>query len=111
MKKYVLLMVAFFFLSLTAQAQVDTAPLKFIPMQDNGRLKPYDTFARETLLLLYGKTTYNGRPAHEVIMTWFILPEAWSEKSIIHIERAELKETLKLDKEKKHFSPNELFAN
>lgn len=94
-----------------AKGQVDTSALKYMPMQEAGRLKPYDTFARESLQLIYGKSKYNGKPAHEIIMTWFILPEAWAKKPIVQIKRSQLKETLKLPKEKSFFTPNELFMN
>ena len=97
--------------SLVWSSGIDTSLMKSIPMQEAGRLKPYDTFARESLMLIYGKSKYKKRPAHEIVMTWFILPEAWSEKPIVQVKRAQLKETLKLEKTRDHFTPNELFAN
>ena len=33
-------------------------PLESIPIQDAGRIKPFDTFARESLRLIHGRTTY-----------------------------------------------------
>lgn len=111
MNHAVLTFVAMLFFIPSAWAKVDTSALKSIPMQEAGRLKPYDTFARESLLLIYGKSSYKKRPAHEIILTWFIMPEEWSEKPIVQVKHAQLKETLKLPKEETYFKPNDLFGN
>ena len=39
------------------------------------------TFARETLQLVYGKKTYEGKSATEVVFTWLLVPDrivAWA---------------------------------
>lgn len=105
-----LLSVVLLMTSVPASA-IDTSSVQAIPMQDAGRYKPYDSFARETLLLLYGKRKYNKRPAHEIVFTWFLLPEAWAKKEIIQLKQIQLKESLKLAKEESYFSPHELMTN
>ena len=42
------------------------AGLESIPVQDAGRIKPFDTFARESLALTWGKEKYKGKPATQV---------------------------------------------
>ena len=100
--------------------------LKELPVQDGGRVKPFNTFARETLQLIYGKekfrvpkqkeedpVTYRG--ANEVVFTWLLVPEHWRNIPLIQVRNGGLKEALGLDaeqvKEKTHFSPEELMNN
>ncbi len=82
--------------------------LSTIPVQAGGRIKPFDTFARESVRHIYGKreSTY----LHWV-MTWFLLPEEWFQKPFIWIEKARVKKALGLDKKQSHFSPLELLSN
>lgn len=81
-----------------------------IPVQDSGRVKPFDTFARESLQLVYGKREYNGKPAVEVIFTWMIMPHEWDEIEFVQIDQKDIKSHLKLDVSKKRFSPKELLS-
>lgn len=81
-----------------------------IPVQDAGRVKPFDTFARETLQLTYGKKEYNGKAATEVIFTWIIMPQHWDEVEFIQIDQKDLKRHLGLDVDKKRFSPKDILS-
>lgn len=102
--------------------------LKRLPIQDAGRVKPLDTFARETLQLVYGRTTYKPvpkvdysadgpkpdtrpRPALEIVMTWFLAPQFWDEQPIIELRLASLKKALNLETTRDRFAPRELFGN
>lgn len=109
--------------------------LKRLPIQDSGRIKPFDTFARETLQLVYGRTSYRPperrdeksesgyekadtdkrdrrtRPAMEIIVTWFLAPQFWDEQQIVEIKLASLKEALKVEPTRDRFTPRELVAN
>ncbi len=92
-----------------AQAAVGEK-IKYLPVQDGGRLKPYDTFARETLKLIYGKDTYEGKPATEVIFTWMLSPEAWQQKPIFEVRNREVLKGLALE-EKRYFTGEEVFGS
>lgn len=113
-----------------SQANTDSGmdSLKRLPIQDAGRIKPFDTFARETLQLVYGRTSYKpaektgsyesgakpdsrARPALEIVMTWFLAPQFWDEQPIIELRLAALKEALNLEKTRDRFTPRELFSN
>jgi cytochrome c-type biogenesis protein CcsB len=97
--------------SLPVFAQVGK-PLESLPVQDSGRVKPFDTFARESLQLVYGKKSFEGKSAVEVVFTWLLIPDHWMKTNFIELRHAGLKEALKItDKEKKYFSPEELFKN
>jgi ABC-type transport system involved in cytochrome c biogenesis permease subunit len=82
-----------------------------LPLQDNGRIKPFDTFARESLALMTGKSDFEGRPAAEVVMTWLLQPSAWEEKKIVEIRYGLLKKTLKLNENETKFSLKEILNN
>lgn len=107
----ILIAIAVLFSSLSAFAQVGK-PLEGLPIQDSGRVKPFDTFARESLQLVYGKKEFEGKSAVEVVFTWLLIPDHWMKTQFIELRHAGLKEALKIDeKEKKYFSPEELFKN
>lgn len=98
--------------SLSAFANVGE-PLERLPMQDSGRIKPFDTFARETLQLIYGKKSYEKKSATEVVFTWLLIPDHWMDTPVIEIRNKGVGEALKIqvDGEHKYFKPRDLFAN
>lgn len=102
-----------FFLALSFQALGMSLGdgLADLRVQDGGRIKPFDTFARESLQLIYGKSTYNGKSATEVVMTWILVPEPWQKMEIVELRHSGLKEALKLDASVKYMTPAVLFSN
>lgn len=108
MKKIALLAISLF-LSFSALASPGEA-LKFLPVQDGGRIKPYDSFAREMLEIVYGKTKFEGRAATEIVMTWMLSPQAWQGKKIFEVRNHQVLEALKLSKEQRYFTGDEIFA-
>lgn len=96
----------FFLSALTAQAS-----LEILPVQDGGRIKPYDSFAREMLSLLYGRETYKGRPATEVVLSWLLIPQEWSETEFILVRHSGLREAMNLDSKRLYYKPSELMMN
>ena len=82
-----------------------------LPVQAAGRMKPFNTFAKESLQLIYGRSHYNNKQASEVVFTWILMPLHWSGLEIIEIPRLELKQNLKLDLNKKYFSFNVITAS
>jgi cytochrome c-type biogenesis protein CcsB len=98
----------------TDQAGIDA--LRSIPVQDAGRIKPFDTLARESLQLVYGLQEYESprgdkRPAVEIVMTWMLVPQYWDGQQLMQVTHRGLKDSLKLNLEQKRFTPNELIAN
>ncbi len=65
MKAIYFLIIVGLFSSLAAKAEVTFAELA---IQDQGRVKPLDSFARESMQLLYGKKRYNGRNSAKFFM-------------------------------------------
>lgn len=115
MKKVALWVITLLLVSLTIFTGNDRHPyspaLKSLPVQDGGRIKPYDTFAREALELVYGKAKFEGKPAGEIVFTWMLQPEAWQEKSFIEIRHHLVKRALKLPEEQRYFQPKEIMAS
>ncbi len=109
---YILLFFLGLFSSVTEGAQkLASEPIRYLPVLDGGRIKPYDTFAKEVLQLVYGKTTYESKPAYEIVTTWWVQPDLWKDRPIFEIKHYALKEALGLAKETKYVSLNELFSN
>jgi cytochrome c-type biogenesis protein CcsB len=115
--KFLFLTVALTCSSLFAHADA-LQPLRALPVQDGGRLKPLDTFARESLQLIYGRQTFKmedgkggPRPATEIILTWMLQPAAWQNTQLFEINYGELKKSLKLPEERKYFSFNEIMGS
>ena len=80
---------------------------KTLPVQHEGRIKPFDTFSREILRKTYGKDYYKARSAVEVVLLWLIIPDSWKDIDLIFVEKG-IKKSLGLDLKKKHFSISEL---
>ncbi|HPI41017.1 MAG TPA: cytochrome C biogenesis protein, partial [Pseudobdellovibrionaceae bacterium] len=85
--------------------------LKYLPIQDSGRVKPFDSFSKEMLKLVYGKAEYQGRPAHEVVLTFFLTPEVWGDKPIFELRNFQILEILGLDIHQRYFKGADLFLN
>ncbi|MEN0058753.1 MAG: cytochrome c biogenesis protein CcsA [Bdellovibrio sp.] len=113
MRTFILAVVSFLVcwtVNLPALAATGEA-LKGLPVQDGGRVKPYDSFAREMLEIVYGKSKYEGQEATEIVMTWMLSPQAWQDKKIFEVRNHQLLEALKLPKDQRYFAGEELFAN
>ncbi|MAE72923.1 MAG: cytochrome C biogenesis protein [Bdellovibrionaceae bacterium] len=87
-----------------------TDSLKQLPVQDAGRVKPFDSFARETLQLVYGRQTYkspSGRKqsAHDVVFTWLITPELWQNVPLVQLNHNGLRESMRLEPVEGHRYP------
>lgn len=114
-----LTLVSLFSLSIFAvQAKAVTGDrIRYLPVQDAGRVKPFDTFAKETLEVIYGKKTYkpdeNAKPieAHWVVMTMMLSPESWGNRPLFEVKFHDVLDKLGLSKEKKYFTGEELFRN
>lgn len=85
--------------------------LGYLPVQDAGRIKPYDTFSKEMLEIVYGKSSFEGRGASEIIFTWMLSPTAWQGKKIFEVRNHEVLKALGLPIDQRYFSGEELFAN
>ena len=78
-------------------------------IQDRGRVKPYDTFARESVVYITGKNQWKGLSASEVTFGWLIsLDKEWQDEEFIRIDYKPLKEALGLEVKRQYFRPSEI---
>jgi cytochrome c-type biogenesis protein CcsB len=82
--------------------------LKQLPVQAGGRVKPLDTYAREFILEVYGKDSWEGHDATGVAMSMMADGDAWRQRPMIRVEHLELKDTYSLERARKYFSFEEL---
>ncbi len=82
--------------------------LRLIPVQSGGRIKPFDEFARETILSLTGGRSFGSYDPSEMILSMMVNPQAWAKQEIIRISNGEVNNQLLLDPARKYFSPSEL---
>jgi ABC-type transport system involved in cytochrome c biogenesis permease subunit len=101
--------------SRAALSPIPTA-LEELPIQENGRRKPYAVFAEETLRSLSGKSSVivAGKRvgALELITSLWLEPEQpWSDETLLLVSYGPLKKTLGISLEQKLFSYEALRHN
>jgi len=92
------------------------ADLERLAVQIDGRKKPLDTVAQETLTKLYGRTTYqpaegNPEPALATYLALWFNTRNWNQEPVVLVAYRPLKEAVGLDGERKHFTFQELTTN
>lgn len=85
--------------------------VRLIPVQSGGRMKPVDSFSRETVLFLTGSRSYQGWDPVDLLFSWIAFPEAWESTRFIQVGRIDVRRQLGLDESRTRFAPLELFRN
>jgi cytochrome c-type biogenesis protein CcsB len=85
--------------------------LRYLPVQDAGRIKPFDTFAREALELIHGKSHFKKRDAVQVVTTWMVNSDEWDKMDLFELRFSGLREALQLPSDRILYSGNELLTN
>ena len=94
----------------------DLGALRALAVQLDGRKKPLDTVAQETVAKIHGATTYklaNGAKEDSLstyLAMWFNTRN-WNEEPFVLVSYRPLKEAVGLDLERKQFAFQELMAN
>ena len=89
--------------------------IRYLPVQDAGRVKPFDTFAKETLQLVYGKQTYKPQEggksveAHWVVLTWMLSPESWVGRPLFEVKNKDILQKLGVESASSLYSGQDLF--
>ena len=86
----------------------DTSRLNFkqfglLAIQDGGRRKPIDTFARETLIRITGRSTYTDKAGrtwqpNDFLLSALLETHDWKSEPMMLVSFGKLKEQLGLDK-------------
>ncbi len=67
-----------------------------IPVQSGGRVKPFESFAREAVFSVTGKGSVEGKGAALIVWEWISKPEDWHTKSFLPVKYAPLREEFPL---------------
>ncbi len=95
--------------NLEAGAAVETTPeslneLRQIPVQQGGRVKPFDSFARESVQRLTGVERVGNQPAVVTVLSIMAHPDSWQEKPVLSVPFVPLREILGMNPKETHVS-------
>lgn len=97
---------------LLAQAErFDTSAVARLPVLDNGRVKPLDTYARETIRFLTGSETFQGHDPVKLLLEFAFNPKKWTETPLLAIGFRPLNEKLLLAASARYISASDLNVN
>ena len=77
----------------------------------DGRTKPLDTFARETITAVVGKAHFDGLSALEIFWGYCLAPKEFSAREYVRVDSKELKALVGLSSDRKRFSFHEVMNN
>ena len=63
----------------------------------NNRVAPFSTLAHDFLQKVYGKSTYKGLSAEQVVIGWMMRPDVWKAEKLIKIKDSDLRRQLSVD--------------
>ncbi|HEY2614134.1 MAG TPA: cytochrome c biogenesis protein CcsA [Chthoniobacterales bacterium] len=86
-----------------------------LAIQDGGRRKPIDTFARETLIKITGRSSYTDTrgknwQANDFILSALLETHNWKDEPMVLVSFGQLKKNLGLDATQRRFSFSQLAA-
>jgi len=85
-----------------------------LAIQDGGRRKPVDTFARETLIKITGRSTYTSGAktwqATDFILSMLLDTHDWKKEPMILVSLGDLRQRLGLPEQQRQFSFTQLTA-
>src|ERR1041385_4577339 len=113
---FLLLVICLAFFLMGAVAEVGAGVLDFktlalVPIQEGGRVKPMDTFARESVRFITGHERFEGREPLDLVLDWASHPQVWDGKDLILVENLELRSFLQVPQDQKRVSPKFLRSN
>jgi len=86
-------------------------PLRHMPVQYNGRVKPFESFSREALDLIYGAQQFERHTAVETVVHMMAFPEVWELEPILSVPYRPLRESLGLSSKGTHIAYQDLFGS
>ncbi len=95
-------------------SSLDFKQFGLLGIQDGGRRKPIDTFARESLIKLTGRSTYKSGAktwqGDDFVLSMLLDTHKWQDEPMILVSLGQLIEQLGLDKSQRRFSFTQLSA-
>lgn len=92
-------------------ADLDESVLRSIPIQDQGRVKPLDTFSREAVFFVTGKERFEGRRPLDVLLGWLKDEKGARELKIIEVPNVAFRQHLGIADSVRWISIAELEGN
>jgi len=86
--------------------ELDYRTLSLIPIQEGGRLKPMDTFARESVRIVTGHEKFEGQNSLQTVLDWAAHPNNWEDKNFILIENLDLRNLIGVSSDQRKVSPH-----
>ncbi|MGO9608046.1 MAG: hypothetical protein ACLPT4_00255, partial [Verrucomicrobiia bacterium] len=114
MKKLMTILVVLTLATAAFADDLDFTALRFLAVQKDGRKKPLDTVALETVEKLTGKKTFldpeSGRQMEpmDVLMSMWFGTREWSKVPVILVNYKPLRDKLGLPADQKYFTYNQL---
>ena len=95
--------------SATDTSALDSKQWGLVAIQDGGRRKPIDTFAKETLIRVTGRSAYTDKTGrtwrpNDFVLSALIENHDWKNEPMVLISSGQLVEQLGLDKTQRRFS-------
>jgi len=90
---------------------VDVSSFERLAIQNGGRVKPFDTFARESVQLITGSQTFNKKNPTELVLAWLFFPNQWKDQKFFEIKNLQLRRELGIKETGFFVSPENLVHN
>ncbi len=95
--------------SATDSSGLDFKQWGLVAIQDGGRRKPVDTFAKETLIRITGRSSYTDKTGrqwqpNDFVLSALLETHDWKNEPMVLVSFGQLKERLGLDKAQRRFS-------
>jgi cytochrome c-type biogenesis protein CcsB len=95
--------------SVASPGNLDSKQWGLLAIQEGGRRKPLDTFSKETLIRITGRSTYKDKTGktwrpNDFVLSALTETHDWKDESMVLISSGQLMEQLGLDKTKRRFS-------
>ncbi|GIW72450.1 MAG: hypothetical protein KatS3mg102_1992 [Planctomycetota bacterium] len=85
-------------------AALDPAPFRTLTVQDGGRRKPLDTFARERVQALLETASWQGRDPIVTLFAMAFAPDAFAQLQVVRVRHLELRKLLGLQDSRTSFA-------
>lgn len=113
--KWLIFLLVGFFLPLTGWAQPSSPAyldeFRHLAVQQGGRIKPFDTLARESVRYVTGKVEFEKQdPVYTLLQWWALGAEKISQQPLVEFRNKEWKTRLGLEMSRRHYSLVELKA-
>lgn len=84
--------------------------MRRLPIQHNGRVKPFDSYAREVLWQITGESQIGRQDPVETVLSILADPDPWQEKPLLQVPFVPLRKTLEMNRRAGRISTSDLLS-